>query len=81
MKLKEYLKIQKIKGQDFASLLGVNKNHIYQICADQRKPGMALIRLIEMETKGAVTRADYISNSPIKMEKNKDQLDLFEMGG
>lgn len=55
MKLKDYLKQEKIKTDDFAVLVGCSQPHISLICSNERRPSADLALKIEQETKGKVT--------------------------
>lgn len=55
MKLKEYLRIQKIRYRTFAEELGVAEQSLKNMVAGTSRPGLLLALKIEKLTKGQVT--------------------------
>lgn len=58
MRLDEYLSLKKMTKTKFASLVGVNRAHISNICNGKRNPSVPLVKLIEKYTDGQVTIHD-----------------------
>jgi len=59
MILREYLKENRITVKDFAKKLNVSRQHLNRVVCGTYKPGKTLAKLIELETNGLVTIADY----------------------
>ena len=59
MKLKDYLKQNKIKQKDFAVKLDIGEAHLSEITNDKTLPSLKLALLIEENTQGLVTPKDY----------------------
>lgn len=73
MKLKEYLREQKIRYRVFAENLGITEQSLKNIVAGTRRPGLLLALKIEKLTDGKITPAqladDYAKISQIKAKK------------
>ena len=60
MKIAAWLKSNRITRSEFASMIGVTKGYVTQLC-DGKHPSMAMAERIAFVTKGAVTPNDFIS--------------------
>lgn len=59
MKLKQYLKNNRVKQKDFAEALGISAPHLSQIANGVAVPSLKLSLLIKRQTKGLVDPEDY----------------------
>lgn len=59
MKLKEYLKTNKIKAKEFAEKIGVTPAYVTLIHQGKRWPRVDLMRRISEATDGQVTANDF----------------------
>ena len=59
MKLREYLRLQKMKPEEFAKQLGVSKSAVAMWIRDERMPRREKLQDIAKFTKGAVTPNDF----------------------
>lgn len=73
MKLKEYLREQKIRYRVFAESLGITEQSLKNIVAGTRRPGLLLALKIEKLTDGLITPTqladDYANVSQAKVKK------------
>lgn len=60
MKLKEYLKINGIRTEDFAKEIDFHRDHLYKIMNGNRRPAKKTMRAIVKITKGKVTIEDLL---------------------
>ena len=59
MKLKQYLRENKIRQKVFAAELCIGEAHLSQIVNDLNRPSLKLALLIKEKTNGSVTPEDY----------------------
>ncbi len=76
MKLKEYLKKNKISQKKFSDLVGVGYSHIGHIINGRRSPSLLLAQHIENITKGDVTVYELIDPKAPSRFKPKEHLKL-----
>lgn len=60
MKLREWLKTNRIKGYEFANRIGVSPPTISEYCAGQAWPSRDKMEAIARETNGEVTANDFV---------------------
>lgn len=60
MNLHEYLRIMKIKREDFAKRLGMTRKSLYYLMEGKADPKLSLVRKIIRETNGKVSYEDII---------------------
>ena len=68
--LKTYLKREGITGNDFGKKVRVSASTISRICSGKRLPSARLVRLIVMETAGAVTAVDLLNLNLVSTSRN-----------
>jgi len=61
MKLKNFLKQNKIKQKDFAKTLHISEGHLSEITNERHFPSLRLALDIQRETGELVTAKDYIT--------------------
>lgn len=54
MEIREYMKHNKIKNQDFAKIIGISDAYLSQLCSGARKPSKYVALMIEAKTKGII---------------------------
>lgn len=69
MKLKPFLKQNRLSVSDFAALCECHRGHIHRILKGTCRPGAALVRKIENVTEGKVTRYDLLENDQEALKK------------
>lgn len=60
MLLKDYLRLERERPEDFASRVGVTIHAVRKWCRRERMPRPATIKKIQQITKGAVTPNDWL---------------------
>lgn len=71
MKLKEYLKKNRIFMKAFAERINYSIQHISSSCSGDRKAGKKFVKVVEEATDGAVTADDWIMD-----KKDDNQLEF-----
>lgn len=69
MKLKEYLKTNEIRSEDFAKSLGVSRGGVLKWITGERFPRPKALAKIEKVTDGQVTANDFTAQQ-IQQQKN-----------
>ena len=70
MKLKQYLKENRIKATDFATHLNTTRQHLNGILNGKHKPALLLMEIISKSTKQKVKIVDFLKGSDIKKITN-----------
>ena len=59
MKLLHYLKINKIRQNTFAKVLGISAPYLSQLCTESKVPTLSMALKIQRETGGKVCPEDF----------------------
>ena len=77
MKLKAYLKARGLWMKAFAERIGYSVQHVSETCSGRRKAGKKYIKIVEKETEGVVSQADWTvdKKDPNQLEFNFPQME------
>lgn len=75
MKLRDYLKREKITAAAFAKRIGVTQSSVSRLCGETRAPDMGTVRRIHEETGGCVSAEDFFG-----VQRAPDRSDMRSNG-
>ena len=70
MKIKQFLKMNRIKAVDFATALDTTRAHLNGITQGLHRPNLVTIRKIELLTEGQVTMEDFLTEKELNPKLN-----------